>query len=66
MGSRILKYDCMILRRQILGGKVLLRDCDPHFHDTYTIGLVRRGTVRLTIGTRVFRVEPGDVFVVHP
>ncbi|HVB37962.1 MAG TPA: AraC family transcriptional regulator, partial [Vicinamibacterales bacterium] len=43
-----------------------LQDCEPHFHDTYPVGLVRKGTVHLTVGRRIVRVEPGEVVVVHP
>ena len=66
MGSRILRFNWTILHQEILGGKIVFYDCDPHFHDTYTIGLLRKGRVRLTCDDQVFMAEPGDIFLVHP
>lgn len=66
MGSRILRFSWTILQPEVFGAKLLFYDCDPHFHDTYTIGMVRRGLVRLSCGGGIFSAEPGDVFVVHP
>ena len=40
--------------------------CDPHFHDTYSIALVRRGSAECVIGDRTYAVAPGDVMLIHP
>ncbi len=42
----------------------------PHFHDTYSIGLVKEGYVRgciyTTGGYQEFFGSPGDIIIVHP
>jgi AraC-like DNA-binding protein len=66
LGSRILEYRWTLLGRELLAARIACHDCDRHFHDTYTVGLVRKGTVHLQLDGETFLVEPGDVFVIHP
>ena len=40
--------------------------CDPHFHDTYSIALVRKGNAECTIRNQVFSVSRGDVMLINP
>jgi len=40
--------------------------CDPHLHDTFTLGLMRKGTTRFSIRDRKFEATAGDIFLVHP
>lgn len=66
MGSRILEYRWTLLSRDLLAARIACHDCDQHFHDTYTVGLVRKGTVQLQLDGETLMVGPGDVFVIHP
>lgn len=47
-------------------GNVTLYDCDPHFHETYTIGLVRNGKVSVELNKYVYELSSGDIFLIHP
>lgn len=40
--------------------------CDPHLHDTFTLGLMRKGTTRFSIRDRKYEATAGDIFLVHP
>jgi AraC-like DNA-binding protein len=66
VGSRILSFRWTLLDEGLLAARIACHDCDPHFHDTYTIGLVRAGTVHLAVGADRFVATAGDVFVIHP
>lgn len=66
VGSRITKLSWTVTQRELLANRIECRDCDHHFHDTYTLGLVRAGVVRLVLGQQRFLANEGDVFLIHP
>ena len=66
MGSRITKLSWTVTQRELLANRIECRDCDHHFHDTYTLGLVRAGVVRLILGRQQFLAQEGEVFLIHP
>jgi AraC-like DNA-binding protein len=40
--------------------------CEPHLHNTFTIGMMRRGTAQFQIRGKTYSASPGDLFLIHP
>lgn len=51
---------------RFLSARISGHACDPHFHETYSIALVRRGTANCTIRDSAYTVSPGDVMIINP
>lgn len=50
----------------ILGGSSLISHCEPHFHETYVIALMRRGDATVNFRDRHTVWRPGEVILCNP
>lgn len=66
MGSQVTSLRVINADDRLLSARVSAFLCDPHLHNTYTIGLMRRGVTRFGIRGRSFTAAPGDAFLIHP
>src|SRR3546814_497455 len=51
---------------RMLGGSSLTSSCEPHFHETYIVAYVKRGSTRVNARGREFDWTPGTVFLANP
>ncbi|WP_065382838.1 AraC family transcriptional regulator [Hyphomonas sp. ND6WE1B] len=54
------------LNGKFLSLRVAGHHCDPHFHDTYSIALVREGSAECTVRDKRRVVSKGDVMIINP
>lgn len=66
MAVRALDFRWKCLDRKLSVSRVVFYDCDPHFHETFTVALVRKGSIELTVNDHRYPLEEGDVFIIHP
>lgn len=66
MASHITSLCVTGVDARLLRARVSAFVCDPHLHNTYTIGLMRRGTTCFEVRGRRFLADPGDAFLIHP
>jgi AraC-like DNA-binding protein len=50
----------------ILGGSSLITHCEPHFHETYVIAFLRRGTSTINFRDKTTSWRAGDIFLCNP
>jgi AraC-like DNA-binding protein len=50
----------------ILGGSSLITHCEPHFHETFVIAYMRKGTSRINFRGRHTIWRTGEIFLCNP
>lgn len=53
-------------RNPVLAGRLNVKGCDPHFHDTYTIALMRKGKAVMQMRERSHLWVTRSVFLANP
>jgi AraC-like DNA-binding protein len=47
-------------------GRIQTLGCEAHFHDTYTIAFLRKGTAAVTVRNQFWQFRQGEVFLGNP